>query len=131
MKLMLWSCALICLGCAPREVASGKKQAASEDRGKEMKAKKFTESDGCQALLRDLKIKHESPLGKALLAEQFSREPYSGNCIIETGEEQLAFNVEERTFRIVRGTDPKTGAPHRIFGRFFLSDSGELKARFD
>jgi hypothetical protein len=106
-------CVSLCLGCAPRS----------------MNANDFTESDGCKALLRDLKIAVDSPLGEALLAERFSRGT-SGDSIIETEEEQLLFNVKERRFRIVKGVDAKTGAPHRIRGVFFVSDTGELKARF-
>gem|GEM_PF-4878639 len=34
------------------------------------------------------------------------------------------------TFRIVRGVEPKTGAPHRIMGHLYMSEAGELKARF-
>jgi hypothetical protein len=53
---------LICLtGCSPNDSASKKEQT--------MKVKAFTESDACKALLKDLKIAVDSPLGKALLAE--------------------------------------------------------------
>jgi hypothetical protein len=95
-----------------------------------MKVKQFTESDACKALLKDLRIPVESSLGKALVAEQFTRDDYSGNCIIETEEEQLAFNLKEKTFRIVRGVNPKTGAPHVVRGEFLVTESGELKAQF-
>jgi hypothetical protein len=113
---------LICLGCYSNNTAN-KEEAMKVKEG-------FTESDACKALLKDLKISVDSALGKALLAERFTREGYSGNCIIETEEEQLAFNLKEKTFRIVRGIDPKTGAPHVVRGEFFVSESGELKAHF-
>jgi hypothetical protein len=111
----------ICLGCYSNKPVN-KEEA--------VQPKKFTESDACKALLQDLKISVDSALGKALLARRFTREGHSGNCIIETDQEQLLFNVNEKTFRIVRGIAPKTGAPHVIRGEFFVSESGELKAHF-
>jgi len=95
-----------------------------------MKVKEFTESDACKALLKDLKISVDSELGKALLAGQFTRDRYSGDCIIETETEQFSFNVKEMKFWIVRGVEPKTGAPREIRGKFYVSETGELKAHF-
>jgi hypothetical protein len=135
MKSVLYLLALflICLvGCSPNDSAKKKEQTMSADKKEQtMKVKEFTESDACKALLKDLACPVDSPLGKALLAERFVRERHSGDCIIETEEEgQLSFNLKKKTFTIVHGINAKTGAPYEIWGEFFVSESGELKARF-
>jgi hypothetical protein len=102
----VWACAVLCIVCS----GCGKNS---------------TDSDACKALVRDLRIEVGSPLGKALIAERFTRDRDSGNCVIETDRERLTFNVPKRTFTIVRG------ANYKIFGIFLIGDSGELKARFE
>jgi|GEM_PF-3679036 len=43
---------------------------------------RFTPSDACRALLRDLKIPAESPMGRELTAERFVRDDYSGDYFL-------------------------------------------------
>jgi hypothetical protein len=93
------------------------------------KKTEFSDSDACKALARDL-FEADSPIAKALLDEQFVREPYSGNCILETTEGQFSFNLKKMTFRLVHGIEPKTGAPHVVRGELYISEQGELKARW-
>lgn len=116
------TCVLVCIGCYSGGSTSGGKSQAMKSTP--------TESDACKAILRDLKISIDSPLGKALSAEKFVREEHSGDCIIETPREQLSFNLRRMEFKIVRGIDPKTDAPHEIRGKLFISHSGRLEASF-
>jgi hypothetical protein len=127
--LILLGCLLASVGCSAGSHQSNEQQ--SETNNMEPNTgKDFTDSDACTVLLRDLKVPIESELGKALVAERFSRDNESGDCFIETQEEQVMFNVKKKRFRIVRGIEPKTGAPHVIWGEFIVSEAGELRARF-
>ncbi len=124
MKLLfsLVSSLLFCLGCHPNNPINQKEE--------DMKVKNFTESDACKALLKDLKISVDSALGKALSAERFTREGYSGNCIIETDEEQLAFNLKKKRSGLYEGLTQKQ-VPHMSYGESSLfPNSGKLKLTF-
>src|SRR5581483_4713366 len=114
---------LLCIGCNYSENAMDKDSAInSKDSVKEHR---FNETDACKALVRDLRISAESALGKALLAGQFTRSGNKEDCIVEAGQERLFFNVKERKVTIVKG-----GGAHEIWAEFYVSEAGELKARF-
>ena len=113
---------LCCVGCRPTETSGNKEQRITNT--------ELSDSEACDVLLRDLKIPADSELGKALATRKYDRDADSGLCIIETQFQQFAFNVKEKSFRIVRGIELKTGAPQVVRGEFYVTASGEWKARF-
>src|SRR5262249_15395249 len=132
MKLILLGTLCLCLsmGCGSNPRGDRAQEKRDDELVESIKTTEFSESQACKALLRDLKFDDGSPIAKALLQEQFVREPYSGDCVIESSEGQFSFNVKKMRFRLVHGIEFKTGAPHVIRGELYISESGELKARW-